>query len=126
ADDDALAVDDEGVLALGVDLPREATMDRVVAQEVRELLRARDVVHDDDVEGVAVVAQGAHEAATDATEAIDADADLGHGVLPSGSGMVSSPGAMSTGYRWESFGCAMSVVTSATISVARLRICVGS
>jgi hypothetical protein len=73
---DAAPVDHEGV-AVDLDGALEAAERGVVAQQVRERLRLREVVDGDDLEVGVALREGAEHAASDAAEAVDRDA--GHG-----------------------------------------------
>lgn len=70
-DGDAFAVDDE-VVAFGGDVAVEAPVDGVVFEDEGEFLSAGEVVDADEFDVVGVDG-GADDAATDATEAVDAD-----------------------------------------------------
>ena len=71
-DDDPVAVDlDEAVVA--ADGAREAAVDGVVGEQVRERGGVGDVVDGDDLEIGAALEGGAQHAPSDAAEAIDAD-----------------------------------------------------
>ncbi len=70
-DGDAFAVDDE-VVAFGGDIAVEATVYGVVFEDEGEFLCAGEVVDADEFDVVAVDGS-ADDAATDATEAVDAD-----------------------------------------------------
>src|SRR6266851_3720323 len=72
---EALSFHCDSVIGMG-DVVRQIAEDRVVLQKVRESLRVGDVVNGDEL-NVLVVERGAHDVATDAAEAVDANLD-GH------------------------------------------------
>jgi hypothetical protein len=81
ADRHLVAVDDERV-AIDGDRAGVAAVHRVVAQEVAERGDVGEVVDEHQVEALGGGRQAAHEAAPDATETVDANANLGHGEPP--------------------------------------------
>jgi hypothetical protein len=79
-DDHLVAVDDERVV-LDRHGAGELAVHRVVLEQVPERLDVGEVVDEDEIEAVGCVRQAADEAAPDASEAVDAYANLGHGAL---------------------------------------------
>ena len=74
-----VAVDRDAVV-LGLDVRVQVAEHRVVLQQVRERVRARQIVDRDEVD-VLVAERRAHDVAADAAEPVDADPDSHH-VLP--------------------------------------------
>jgi hypothetical protein len=79
-DHDLVAVDDQRAV-LGGDGAGVATVDRVVLEQVAERADVGEVVDEDEIERAGRVGQAADEATPDATETVDAYANLGHGAL---------------------------------------------
>ena len=74
ADRDFLAADDERLFGMAHGRGREAAVNRVVLEQVRERFRVGEIVDADHLESVDLaLMESAEHAATDATEAIDAD-----------------------------------------------------
>jgi hypothetical protein len=74
------AVDLDALVA-HLDVAGEPAVDRVALQQLGHLLGGCEVVGGDDLDGRALLTHGAHEAAADPTEAVDAHADR-HGRSP--------------------------------------------
>ena len=68
---EALAFDGDGVIGMG-DLVGQIAEDGVVFQKVRESFRVGDVIDGDELD-VLIVERSAHNVATDAAEAVDAN-----------------------------------------------------
>ena len=75
-----VAVDDQAAV-LALDRAGEPAVHRVVLEQVPERGDVGEVVDEDEIERARRIGETADEAATDATEAIDTYANLGHGSL---------------------------------------------
>jgi hypothetical protein len=79
-DRDLVAVDDQRAV-LDRDGAGEPAVHRVVLEQVPERRDVGEVVDEDEIERARGIRETADEAATDAPEAIDTYANLGHGSL---------------------------------------------